>query len=160
VLEKELAELDSADNNLNALKKQQAEALDAYRKLRRKLSTGRQTSARVLSKTSPRACRPLAWRRPVCHRDQPGKRRAICERLRRGGVSSDGHPGTAIASARQGGLGGELARLSLACQVACSAKDARCMVFDEVDSGVGGAVAEIVGRELKALGFSGQGRFA
>ncbi len=30
------------------------------------------------------------------------------------------------------------------------------MVFDEVDSGVGGAVAEIVGRELKALGFSGQ----
>jgi len=52
--------------------------------------------------------------------------------------------------------GGELARLSLAVQVACSAQDARCMVFDEVDSGVGGAVAEIVGRELKALGFSGQ----
>ena len=52
--------------------------------------------------------------------------------------------------------GGELARLSLAVQVACSARDARCMVFDEVDSGVGGAVAEIVGRELKALGFSGQ----
>jgi DNA repair protein RecN (Recombination protein N) len=41
-------------------------------------------------------------------------------------------------------------------QVACAAKDVRCMVFDEVDSGVGGAVAEIVGRELKALGFSGQ----
>jgi DNA repair protein RecN (Recombination protein N) len=52
--------------------------------------------------------------------------------------------------------GGELSRLSLAVQVACSSKDARCMVFDEVDSGVGGAVAEIVGRELKALGFSGQ----
>jgi DNA repair protein RecN (Recombination protein N) len=52
--------------------------------------------------------------------------------------------------------GGELSRLSLAVQVACSAKDSRCMVFDEVDSGVGGAVAEIVGRELKALGFSGQ----
>jgi DNA repair protein RecN (Recombination protein N) len=41
-------------------------------------------------------------------------------------------------------------------QVACSAQDMRCMVFDEVDAGVGGAVAEIVGRELKALGFSGQ----
>jgi len=30
------------------------------------------------------------------------------------------------------------------------------MVFDEVDAGVGGAVAEIVGRELRALGHGGQ----
>jgi len=33
-LEQDLAELDSADNNLNALKKSQAEALESYRKLR------------------------------------------------------------------------------------------------------------------------------
>jgi DNA repair protein RecN (Recombination protein N) len=32
----------------------------------------------------------------------------------------------------------------------------RCMVFDEVDAGIGGAVAEIVGRELRALGERGQ----
>ena len=32
----------------------------------------------------------------------------------------------------------------------------RCMVFDEVDAGIGGAVAEIVGRELRALGARGQ----
>ena len=49
-LEGELAELESADNNLTALKKQQAEALDAYRKLATQLSAGRQTSARALSK--------------------------------------------------------------------------------------------------------------
>ena len=30
------------------------------------------------------------------------------------------------------------------------------MIFDEVDAGIGGAVAEIVGRELRALGESGQ----
>ena len=49
--------------------------------------------------------------------------------------------------------GGELARLSLAVQVACAARrSAPCMVFDEVDAGIGGAVAEIVGRELRALG--------
>lgn len=53
--------------------------------------------------------------------------------------------------------GGELSRLSLAVQVALAARSepghgaARCMVFDEVDAGVGGAVAEIVGRELAAL---------
>jgi DNA repair protein RecN (Recombination protein N) len=59
--------------------------------------------------------------------------------------------------------GGELSRLSLAVQVAtarpegaATAGDPRCMVFDEVDSGVGGAVAEIVGRELAALGRHAQ----
>ncbi|MBM4192477.1 MAG: DNA repair protein RecN [Gammaproteobacteria bacterium] len=53
--------------------------------------------------------------------------------------------------------GGELSRLSLAVQVALVGRvkdlaSGGCMVFDEVDSGVGGAVAEIVGRELAALG--------
>ena len=66
------------------------------------------------------------------------------------------NPGQPLRPLAKVASGGELARLSLAVQVACSAQDARCMVFDEVDSGVGGAVAEIVGRELKALGFSGQ----
>jgi len=59
--------------------------------------------------------------------------------------------------------GGELSRLSLAVQVTTArpdgdaqAADVRCMVFDEVDSGVGGAVAEIVGRELASLGRQAQ----
>jgi DNA repair protein RecN (Recombination protein N) len=52
--------------------------------------------------------------------------------------------------------GGELSRLSLAVQVSCAARDTRCMIFDEVDAGIGGAVAEIVGRELRALGERGQ----
>ena len=49
-LENELAELDSADNNLNALKKQQAEALEVYRKFAAQLSAGRLTAARALMK--------------------------------------------------------------------------------------------------------------
>jgi DNA repair protein RecN (Recombination protein N) len=49
--------------------------------------------------------------------------------------------------------GGELSRISLAVQVAASADaQAPCMVFDEVDAGIGGATAEIVGRQLRALG--------
>jgi len=52
--------------------------------------------------------------------------------------------------------GGELSRLSLAVQVSCASRDTRCMVFDEVDAGIGGAVAEIVGRELRTLGESSQ----
>jgi DNA repair protein RecN (Recombination protein N) len=53
--------------------------------------------------------------------------------------------------------GGELSRISLAVQVAAVQQDAiPCLVFDEVDAGVGGGVAEIVGRQLRALGERAQ----
>lgn len=53
--------------------------------------------------------------------------------------------------------GGELSRISLAIQVvAMNAKITPTMVFDEVDSGIGGAVAEIVGQRLRALGKNKQ----
>jgi DNA repair protein RecN (Recombination protein N) len=156
-LEKELAELDSADNDLNALKKQLAEALDAYRKLATQLSTGRQTAARSLSKDITARMQTLGM---------AGGRFLIDISQANGEPAAHGfdtvefrvtaNPGQPLRPLAKVASGGELARLSLAVQVACSAKDARCMVFDEVDSGVGGAVAEIVGRELKALGFSGQ----
>src|SRR6266480_4952308 len=67
--------------------------------------------------------------------------------------ANPGQPPRALAKVASGG---ELARLSLAVQVACSADATRCMVFDEVDAGIGGAVAEIVGRELRALGAGAQ----
>jgi len=49
--------------------------------------------------------------------------------------------------------GGELSRISLAIEVAALGGDlVPTMVFDEVDSGIGGAIAEIVGQKLRALG--------
>jgi DNA repair protein RecN (Recombination protein N) len=53
--------------------------------------------------------------------------------------------------------GGELSRLALAIQViAAQAASIPTMVFDEVDSGIGGGVAEIVGRRLRSLAGSRQ----
>ena len=53
--------------------------------------------------------------------------------------------------------GGELSRISLAIEVAALGLDAvPTMVFDEVDSGIGGAVAGIVGARLRALGRTRQ----
>lgn len=53
--------------------------------------------------------------------------------------------------------GGELSRISLAIEVAALGLDAvPTMVFDEVDSGIGGAVAAIVGQKLRALGETRQ----
>jgi DNA repair protein RecN (Recombination protein N) len=60
-------------------------------------------------------------------------------------------PLTKIAS------GGELSRMSLAIQViAIDGSTIPTMIFDEVDSGVGGAVAEMVGRHLRELGQTRQ----
>ena len=48
--------------------------------------------------------------------------------------------------------GGELSRISLAIQVLdATAKGVSTLIFDEVDAGIGGAVAEIVGRQLRQL---------
>ncbi|HEX4153693.1 MAG TPA: DNA repair protein RecN [Steroidobacteraceae bacterium] len=68
------------------------------------------------------------------------------------------NPGQPPKSLAKVASGGELSRISLAVQVAAAARNAAslCMVFDEVDSGIGGAVAEIVGRQLRALGERGQ----
>ncbi len=53
--------------------------------------------------------------------------------------------------------GGELSRISLAIEVAALGLDAvPTMVFDEVDTGIGGAVAEVVGQKLRALGAERQ----
>ncbi len=53
--------------------------------------------------------------------------------------------------------GGELSRISLAIEVAALGSDAvPTMVFDEVDSGIGGAVADIVGKKLRDLGRARQ----
>jgi len=54
---------------------------------------------------------------------------------------------------RKTASGGELSRISLAIEVATLGIDPTpTMVFDEVDTGIGGAVAEIVGQKLRALG--------
>ena len=67
------------------------------------------------------------------------------------------NPGQPPRALRKVASGGELSRISLAIEVAALGMDAvPTMVFDEVDSGIGGAVADIVGRKLRALGESRQ----
>jgi DNA repair protein RecN (Recombination protein N) len=66
------------------------------------------------------------------------------------------NPGQPLRPLAKVASGGELSRLSLAVQVSRAARESRCMIFDEVDAGIGGAVAEIVGRELRALGERSQ----
>jgi DNA repair protein RecN (Recombination protein N) len=67
------------------------------------------------------------------------------------------NPGQPPRSLAKVASGGELSRISLAVQVAAVQEETiPCLVFDEVDAGVGGGVAEIVGRQLRTLGERAQ----
>lgn len=64
-----------------------------------------------------------------------------------------GHPGVSPKPLSKVASGGELARISLAISVITSEhSQVPTLIFDEVDSGIGGAVAETVGKRLKELG--------
>lgn len=64
-----------------------------------------------------------------------------------------GHPGMTPKPIGKVASGGELSRISLAISVTTSELGmAPTLIFDEVDSGVGGAVAETVGRLMQQLG--------
>lgn len=67
------------------------------------------------------------------------------------------NPGQSLRPLERVASGGELSRISLAIEViAAGATRVPTLVFDEVDTGIGGGVAEIVGRQLRALGRGGQ----
>lgn len=67
------------------------------------------------------------------------------------------NPGQALKPLAKVVSGGELSRISLAIQVvAAQSLHIPTLVFDEVDAGIGGAIAESVGRKLRALGSSKQ----
>ncbi|MBT9516552.1 DNA repair protein RecN [Methyloversatilis discipulorum] len=67
------------------------------------------------------------------------------------------NPGQPLAPLAKVASGGELSRIGLAIQVIASARSGTpTLVFDEVDVGIGGRVAEVVGRQLARLGEARQ----
>ena len=157
-LAEELEGLERAEVNLAVLRKELAAALDGYRDQAKTLSAKRIAAATKLAKAITAHMQTLGMSGGRLEVDvaqsrstEPAQYGLDDIELR---VSTNpGQPPRALAKIASGG---ELSRLSLAVQVASSAQETRCMVFDEVDSGIGGAVAEIVGRELRALGERGQ----
>lgn len=128
------------------------QAQDAYDALAHELSKKRQKAASRLSKQVTQSMQELAMeggRFDIALTDSPPSRHGneTVEFL------VAGHAGTAARPLARVASGGELARLSLALSVIASqAARVPTLIFDEVDSGVGGAVAEVVGRLLRELG--------
>lgn len=154
----ELAQLERADADLSKLRKQHAESLAQYRDLAARLSAERTTAARAFSKDISTRMQTLGmsggrFQVDVSPHESSEPQPHGLDQIEFRVTANPGQPLRPLARVASGG---ELARLSLAVQVACTAEDRRCMVFDEVDAGIGGAVAEIVGRELRALGGRAQ----
>ena len=142
--------------DLEALRAKEAAAEAAYRKLAGKLSAARRKAAAHLAQEVTRAMQDLAMsggRLAIEVRDATPAAHGLddVEFLVAGHAGVDPRPLNKVAS------GGELARISLAISViASSATATPTLIFDEVDAGIGGGVAEVVGRLLRTLGQTRQ----
>ncbi|MEO8308566.1 MAG: DNA repair protein RecN [Pseudomonadota bacterium] len=157
-LRAELIALETVEQDVSALRRQQAEALATYRDLATKLSGSRTSTARIFSKEISARMQTLGmtggrFQVDVAPHASTEPQSHGLDQIEFRVTANPGQPLRPLAKVASGG---ELSRLSLAIQVACLAGAVRSMVFDEVDAGIGGAVAEIVGKELRALGSRGQ----
>src|SRR5882757_1562050 len=154
----ELQGLERAEQDLALVRTELAAALHSYRALAQELSGKRELAARTLARDISARMQTLGmsggrFEVDVTQHGNADPAEHGVDSVEFRVTANPGQPPRALAKVASGG---ELARLSLAVQVACAAQATRCMVFDEVDAGIGGAVAEIVGRELRALGARGQ----
>ncbi len=147
-----LAEL-GGDLDLDQLMQQEKAARQRYLDSAGKLSRARKLSAEKLSQQITAAMQSLAM--------QGGSFAAVLLPLSEGNAYGleavefqvSANPGMPVRSMAKVASGGELSRISLAIQVATSQiASVPTLIFDEVDSGIGGRVAEIVGLLLKQLG--------
>jgi len=147
-----LAEL-GGDADLAVLEQQEKSAQQNYLAAAQKLTAARKKAADKLAREITAAMQTLAM--------QGGSFAVALLPLTEGNACGletiefqvAANPGVPVRSLAKVASGGELSRISLAIQVAASqVASVPTLIFDEVDSGIGGRVAEIVGHLLKKLG--------
>ncbi|MEC5217021.1 DNA repair protein RecN (Recombination protein N) [Actimicrobium sp. GrIS 1.19] len=139
-------------SDLDALRAHEEKLKEAYLKLAQKLSAARAKAARALGDAVTGAMQELSM---AGGRFQVALNPAApaAYGLEQVEFLVAGHAGTVPRALAKVASGGELARIALAISViASSATATPTLIFDEVDSGIGGGVAEVVGRLLKKLG--------
>ena len=155
----QLAELEDAEQRTADLVVKCRSAEDKYRETAARLSTARHSAARGFSSAVSGAMTDLGMAGGVFE-TRLGRR--SMDNARAHGLDDiefmiSANPGQEPMPLSKVASGGELSRMSLAIQVIASdGSNIPTMVFDEVDSGVGGGVAEMVGQRLRELGESRQ----
>jgi len=152
----ELAALDAA-SDMDGLERALKTALDAYAAQAAQVSAARAQAAPKLSDAVSAAMQQLGMSGGrfevalLAQAEPQSFGMESAEFLVAGHAGSTPRPLAKVAS------GGELSRIALAiavttCQLDKAEASAPCLIFDEIDAGVGGAVAETVGRLMKQLG--------
>ena len=143
--------------DLDALRASCGAARKAYEKLAAELSRQRKTAAEALGKDVSRVMQQLALaggRFEAALLAVDGGSATGMEQVDFRIAGAGGGPARPLAKVASGG---ELSRISLAIQVVTSqAASVSTLIFDEVDVGIGGGVAEVVGRLLHELGAERQ----
>ncbi len=152
--EQELQQLDQA-NDLDALQARCTATLQDYERIATKASAARRKAAPRLAQQVTQAMQQLGmnggrFEVALLPEDEPQSWGRESVELR-----VAGHEGSEPRSLAKVASGGELSRLALAIAVTTAQDDANgaaTLIFDEIDAGVGGTVADTVGRLMKQLG--------
>lgn len=157
-LQTELAHISQSSETLEALRAELAQVAADYERLAKTLAERRRNAALTMQERISAIIRELGMPQGNLYievRDSEAKEPTPhgfdhVEFL----VSAN--PGLPPRSLARVASGGELSRISLAIQVAATdSKTVPTLVFDEVDTGIGGGIAEIVGQKLRLLGQKG-----
>ncbi len=154
-LEKQLAEMENIGTTLQELADERRRLADEYTTLADALGKARRTAADDLTTKITGLMQELGMRGGRFEAELDVRENTDPDVLGRERVEFmvSANPGQPLRPLRKVASGGELARISLAVAVATlGSDDTGTMIFDEVDSGIGGAVAEIVGQKLRTLG--------
>lgn len=150
-LQQDLADSEAAAD-IEALREQVRLAEAAYQQPARELSAQRQQAAAKLAEETTEHMQQLSMRGARFHIELiPCEAQAYgLEQVQFQVAANQGSP---LRPLNKVASGGELARISLSLQVTASQyTQIPTLIFDEVDSGIGGGVAETVGRALRTLG--------
>ena len=147
--------LANIDDSLDRLRRESDRARESYFEAARDLSARRKDAASRLSGDVRRELAELAMDKAKFRIDLAERPDPVTPRgLDRAEMLFTANPGEPERPLSKVASGGELSRVQLAIESACLRRrkaPPRTLIFDEVDAGIGGRVAEVVGRKLKAL---------
>jgi DNA repair protein RecN (Recombination protein N) len=161
---RDLASLQASEESLVQLEEDRLSAANRYREAARLLSDKRKAAARVLEKTVAKELAQLAMQRCRFHvsfaddqlvvntdkgRPAPGETALGIDQVE---FLLSPNPGEDLKPLVKIASGGEISRIMLALKsVRTLDGSGKCLVFDEVDAGIGGQTADVVGQKLKRL---------
>ncbi len=156
-LHAELNELGSDEYDLDALQEKLQKSDTTYLKVANQLTKARQKSAQQLSKGVSSAMQQLGMEGGQFSVSIKTKENYSAQGMDNIEFQVSTNPGQPLKSLIKVASGGELSRISLAIQmIAAQRITLPALIFDEVDSGIGGGIAEVVGQQLRQLGDSRQ----